>query len=172
MNVRTFGPRLVTIGLLLAATTPCIALASHGSDDSRNSSTNSSSGSSRGSDSSSCISKKSAKTAKPLRLVGSVGSDNNGIKVKAKYEEKSKKQSVTQKFDAEVEGASPGQVFEVRVGGQLVGTMTANQFGHAELELRQNPDSADDLPLPAGFPRLKAGDTVQIGDSTVTLRKR
>lgn len=108
-----------------------------------------------------------------LRLVGRVGSDNNGgIKTAVKYEERTRRNKTARKFDVEVENLTPGTVLNVMIKGATVATITADEFGEAKLELRPSPDDANELPMPSDFPSLKAGDVVTVGDVQVTLRAR
>lgn len=149
------------LGLALALT-PMTAQAKsgRGSDDSR-SRQDDCSGKSKGKN------KKAAR--QEVRLQGRTGSDDTGAVAKAKYEEK---KNSRRKFDVEVENAVPGTQFVVVVAGRTIATITANSFGVAKLELRPTPDDANELPIPSDFPRLKAGDVVQVGDMSVTLGAR
>lgn len=163
---------VTALALAVSLAAPALTLASSGSGSSG--SGNSGSGNSGSSQVGSSTRKaaKKAKAARPLRLSGSVGNDNVGVKAKAKYEEKTKNGVTTAKFSVEVENATPGDTYAVTVKGIAVGTVTIGALGEGEIEFQSNPRDADDLPLPAGFPALKAGDTVQIGALTVTLRAR
>lgn len=107
-----------------------------------------------------------------LRLQVRIGDDDTTAVAKARYEEKPKRKGrVDRKFTVEVQGAQAGQTFEVMVQGRSYGTITADALGVAKLEMRPRPDSPGEVALPADFPRLKAGDTVTIGDMTGALRR-
>lgn len=67
-------------------------------------------------------------------------------------------------FEVEIEDAAPGAPLDVMVDGVLVGQITTDGSGRAELDLSSHPDDADELPLPADFPELSAGSTVTIVD--------
>lgn len=96
----------------------------------------------------------------------------NSINGSVKYQERFKNGGLERRFDVEVEDATPGQTFNVRVKGKLVGQVVIGALGIGELELRTAAfiDSPDDgIPMPDSFPSLKAGDTVTIGSMTTVL---
>ena len=164
MNARNALLGTLAFGLIVGLAPVSSSLAS-GKDDSTRSSSSSSSGSGK--------SAAKEQKATQLRLIGTLGSDDSGVKYRARYQERIKgSKASNRRFDVEVQGAQPGQTFKVVVAGKSVATITANNLGVAKVEFRPSPDDADEQPLPAGFPRLKAGDTVQIGDAKVTLRQR
>ncbi|HNB59539.1 MAG TPA: hypothetical protein PK308_04435 [Phycisphaerales bacterium] len=160
MNFRHSSLGTLALAAILALT-PAV-WARHGADD-RNAGSSSSSSSS---------STQQPKSSKPLRLIGVSGNDNTGVKARVRYEEQTKRGRLIQKFDVEISGAAPGSTYNVTIKGQSVGTVTINSLGRGELELRPSPDSPNDQPIPANFPRLAAGSVVQVGDKSVTLRKR
>jgi len=85
---------------------------------------------------------------------------------KADYRERTRDNTLEQRFSVEVEDATPGETLEVRVNGALFGTITADDFGVAELQFRTAQfidDPGDGTPIPTDFPRLAAGDTVTVG---------
>ena len=164
MNTRTALLGTLALGLVVGLAPVSSSFAS-GKDDSTRSSSSGSSGSGKST-------AKEQKTTE-LRLIGTLGSDDSGAKYRARYEERAKgAKASNRRFDVEVQGAQPGQTFNVIVAGKTVATITANNLGRAKIEFRPSPDDADEKPLPAGFPRLKAGDQVQIGEIKVTLRQR
>lgn len=164
MNIRTALLGTLALGLIVGLAPVSSSLAS-GRDDSTRSSSSGSSGSGK--------SAAKDQRATELRLIGTLGSDDNGVKYRARYEERVKgSKASNRRFDVEVQGAQPGQTFAVVVAGKTIATITANTLGRAKIEFRPSPDDANEKPLPAGFPRLKVGDTVQIGAITVTLRQK
>lgn len=157
---------VTAFALAVSLAAPAMTFARHGADDPA--------GDDRGGQKTKVAAKaaKASKAARPLRLSGSVGNDNAGVKARARYEERTKNSTIIKKFDVEITGAQAGQTFPVTVQGKLVGTVTINTLGRGELELRTTPDSPGDLPIPASFPSLKAGDTVQVGTLNITLAAR
>lgn len=140
---------------ILAGAMP--ALASHGDDD-------------RGRDDRSGQRDDSNSSSREtrLRLAGRAAKD--GLSAKAVYEARTRRGVTTPKFSVEIQRAEPGKKFEVSVEGFSLGTITANKFGIAKLELRRSPSGPNERPIPAGFPELKAGHTVKVGDLAVVLR--
>lgn len=164
MNTRTAFFGTLALGLIVGIAPVSSSLAS-GKGDSTRSSSSGSSG----------LGKSAAKDQKAseLRLIGTLGSDDSGVKYRARYAERIKgSKASNRRFDVEVQGATPGQTFAVIVAGKAVATITADTLGRATIEFRPSPDDANEQPLPAVFPRLKPGDTVQIGVVKVTLRRR
>lgn len=103
------------------------------------------------------------------------GRTNNGnaTDAKARYEERFKNGGLMRRFDVEIEDAGSNQSFPIFVKNQQVATVTTNQFGFVEFQLRTAAfiDSpGDGQPMPATFPSLRAGDQVRIGSMTVTLQ--
>lgn len=168
MNKHTYklNAALVAFSLFAAAAPITPAFADRGSDDRQQDDRG---GDDRGGSNGGA----SSQTAQRLRLVARAGNDNRGPKVKAVYEERARNsRRIDRKFTAEVENANPGDKYDVRVNGKLVGTMTVNSLRRAELELRPRPSSANESRIPSDFPRLKAGDTVQIGRLSAKFRQR
>lgn len=178
MNVSRFSMVLAVAGVVvLSGVSNVLADRGRGSDDARPRQEDRRDDRRQGS-SSSCDSNKSSapKNAnrQRLRLIGRVGSDNNGgIKTVVKYEARGDSASTTnRRFDVEVQGLAPGATLNVTIKGASVGTITANSLGVAKLELRPSPDDSGEQPIPGTFPRLVAGDVVSVGSVAVTLRAR
>lgn len=166
MNARNALLGTLALGLIVGLAPASPSLAS-GKDDGARSSSTSTSGSGNGG------SAKKDDKASELRLVSNLGSDDNGAKYRVRYEERVKgNKASNRRFDVEIQGAQAGQKFAVVVGGKTVATVTANRLGIAKIEFRPSPDDANEKPLPAGFPRLKAGDSVQVGEVKLTLRRK
>lgn len=72
------------------------------------------------------------------------------------------------KFQAEVSRAQPGQKFDVRHNGVLLGSLTANELGVASVEVKAGGDD----PNQGDVPFMLAGDAVSIGGMTGTLVRR
>ena len=49
------------------------------------------------------------------------------------------------------------------VDGVVVGQLTVNDLGMGELELKSDPEKADDLPFPEDFPTINSGSVVTVG---------
>ncbi len=77
------------------------------------------------------------------------------------------------KFSVEVEGFRPGQLFDVMVAGEVVGTVLINNFGVGELDFddRADPDDEDE-PFPPKFPAINGGELVQVGTVSGTLQPK
>lgn len=70
------------------------------------------------------------------------------------------------KFSAEIEGFTPGDLYDVTVAGVVVGTVTIDAFGVGELELDDNFEPGSDDPatiFPTNFPVVAAGVLVEVG---------
>jgi hypothetical protein len=163
---------LALIGSLIAAGTP--ALAKHGSDDRQPDDRGGSTNPGNGSGSSNSGSGKSVRGMQngEFRLRGKVGNRPN-IEASADYRERIRRGSIVERrFTAEVHNATPGATFDVVIGGRSFGTITANALGIAKLELRPRANTPGDTQIPADFPALRIGNTVQIGTFSVTLRRK
>ncbi len=135
----------------------------HGADDGTKGSGASGGGTSTGGSAS------AAGNVRELRFVARMR-ESDGTTARARYQERAKNgRAVRQSFDVEIKFAQPGEQFEVRVDGRLVGTATAGALGIAKLELRRSPSGPDELPLPADFPRLRAGAVITVGPMQGTL---
>ena len=85
---------------------------------------------------------------------------------KAKYRERMRDNTLEQRFDIEVEDATPGDQMMVQVNGVTFGTIIINDFGVGELQFRTSTfidDPGDGEPNPTDFPRLQPGDVVTVG---------
>jgi len=131
------------------------------SDDNCNGNSSSSSSSSNSGGSSSASN--SGGNARELRFVSRM-SDADGTTARARYQERAKNgRALRQSFDVEIKRAQPGEQFEVRVDGRVVGTATANNLGIAKLELRRSPSGPNEVPIGSDFPRLRAGAVITVG---------
>lgn len=95
---------------------------------------------------------------------------------KSDYRERMRGTTLVQTFHVEVNGAQPGEMFEIHVNGNLFGTIVVNDLGSAELEFRtatvdDNPQD-EEPPLPTDFPRLNPGDVITVGPLTGTYQQR
>ena len=96
------------------------------------------------------------------RLLGSftgAGSTEGTVKYKERYDDG----VFEREFEVEIEHSTPGQVFNVVVKNKVVGQITINSLGRGRLDLHTG------INMPASFPTLKDGDTVNIGSIVVTL---
>ncbi len=99
--------------------------------------------------------------------------DGDGTVARVRYQERNRNgQALRQRFDVELKFAQPGEQFEVRVDGRVVGTVTADALGTGKLELRRTPDSPGELPIPSDFPKLRAGAVVTVGSMSGTLSRQ
>lgn len=95
---------------------------------------------------------------------------------KSDYRERLRGTTLVQTFNVEVNGAQPGEMFEIHINGVLFGTMITNDLGSAELEFRtatvdDNPQD-EEPPLPTDFPRINDGDVITVGTLSGTYRLR
>jgi hypothetical protein len=95
---------------------------------------------------------------------------------KSDYRERLRGTTLVQTFNVEVNGAQPGEMFEIHINGVLFGTMITNDLGSAELEFRtatvdDNPQD-EEPPLPTDFPRINDGDVITVGALRGTYRLR
>lgn len=100
-----------------------------------------------------------------------------GVRGKANvdYRERARRGTVERKFKVQVERFAPGTVLEVRVGSQVVGTLTASSLGRAQIELTNRQDdspSGDEQPLPPGFPAVTTGTAVTVGPLSGAVARR
>lgn len=94
---------------------------------------------------------------------------------KAKYRERSRANLIEQRFDIEVEDATPGDTLTVFVDGNMYGTMVVNDLGVAELQFRTAEfidDPGDGTPIPTEFPRINPGTSISVGDMNGTFQAR
>lgn len=77
---------------------------------------------------------------------------------KAEFETKGTKQ----KFEVEMRGLSPNTTYDVTIDGVLVGKLTTNKSGKAELKF----DSSKGRPFPANFPTIAAKSVITVGTAT------
>lgn len=107
-----------------------------------------------------------------IRLTASAGTVayySNG-KFKAVYRERINNEQLRQDFKFEVEAFTPNAEVPVTVNGQLVATAIVDPLGRGEFQFSAGDNNpGDDLPLPGGFPRLRAGDTITIGNLTAVF---
>ena len=69
-------------------------------------------------------------------------------------------------FSVEVEGFSPGDMFDVTVGTANVGTIEIDAFGIGDLNYDDNFEPGDDDPatrFPTNFPDVNGGEPVLVG---------
>ena len=85
---------------------------------------------------------------------------------KAKYRERTRGNTLEQRFSVEVEDSTPGDLLAVTVNGVTFGTIVVNDLGVAELQFRTTSfidDPGDGKPLPPDFPMLMPGDFITVG---------
>jgi hypothetical protein len=86
---------------------------------------------------------------------------------KADYRERNRGGALQQRFNVEIERAAAETTYEIRVNGNLFGTITTDTRGFAELEFGDNDGSPA---LPGGFPHLVAGNTASVGPISGTFQ--
>lgn len=99
-----------------------------------------------------------------LRLEARAGLPD-GPQFKSVYRERTRNGQLTVRWKVQIEDFPPGAEVPVALNGTFVGNMFANNLGRAEIQFRTIVDDpGDGEPLPEGFPRLVAGDTITVGD--------
>lgn len=167
------------LAVVAAPTNPAFADRGRGSDDtqqddrggrtSRGGDDSPSGGGSNSSSGSGGNAAASQGSARELRFVARMR-DDDGTTARARYQERARNgRALRQSFDVEIKRAQPGEQFEVRVDGRVVGTATANSLGIAKLELRRSPDDANEIPIGSDFPRLRAGAVITVGSMQGSL---
>lgn len=108
-----------------------------------------------------------------IRLQARMTSGNDLSQAKSVYQERVVGGSLNVRFKVEAEDFTPGADLPVAINGQLVGTAIVNDLGVAEIQFRSVVDApGDGQPLPSGFPRIKAGDSISVGSLTGTFAAR
>lgn len=139
-----------------------------GSDDGAGSGSSSSSSSSGGSGGS----QNASGNSRELRFVARMR-DADGTTARARYREKARGTRLQkQSFDVEIKFAQPGEQFEVRVDGRVVGTVVANNLGIGKLELRRSPSGPNEVPIGSDFPRLRSGAVITVGPMQGSLSQQ
>ncbi len=114
-----------------------------------------------------------AHAANDYRVIARGGA-NDAAQVKSVYRERLRGTTLVQRFNVEVEDYAANTTYEVRVNGALFGTITTDALGFAELEFKtfivDNNPHDEEPPIPADFPHLTAGMTIQVGDVSATFR--
>ena len=77
-------------------------------------------------------------------------------------------------WSVEVEGLTPGNMFDVTVAGQNVGTIIIDGLGMGNQDFDDNFEAGDDpaTQFPANFPALNGGELVQVGPLSGTLQPK
>ncbi len=77
-------------------------------------------------------------------------------------------------WSVEVEGLTPGEMFDVIVSGENVGTITIDNLGMGNQDFDDNFEAGDDpaTQFPANFPALDGGEPVQVGPLSGTLQQK
>lgn len=99
------------------------------------------------------------------------------LEAKGDYRELMRGTTLVQRFNVEVEGATPGASYEISINGNLVATVVANALGLAKVEfgddvIDDNPTD-NQPPIPQNFPHINAGDTLGVsGVGNGTFQQR
>ena len=89
----------------------------------------------------------------------------------AEYEQESENGLPKRSFEAEIEKAAPNATFEVHVNDVLVGSIVTDKNGKGKLRLSTTPKDARDQLMPATFPSVTVGTTINIGTAAATFQK-
>jgi len=108
-----------------------------------------------------------------VRLQARMTAGNDQAQAKSVYQERAVGGNLTVRFKVEAEDFAPGTDLPVSINGSLIGTAIVNDLGIAEIQFRTVVDDpGDGLPLPSGFPRIAAGDTISVGSLKGTFVAR
>ena len=102
-----------------------------------------------------------------VRLESRFGDSETKVFGEVAYKEKQIADAVIKEFEVEVEGGPPGAKFAVKLDGVQIGEVQCDLEGEGELELVENDDDV----LPEGFPEVKRGTVLHIGDIIQTELK-
>lgn len=90
---------------------------------------------------------------------------------KSRYQERTRVNVVEQRFKVQVEDFAPDQTLTIMLNGEMIGTVTTNALGRAELQFRTAAfidDPGDGDPI-GEFPPIEAGDTISVGPLSGTF---
>ncbi len=79
---------------------------------------------------------------------------------RARYRAETRGPAIRARFDVSIEDAEPKTTYEIAINGSVIGSLTTNAFGMAEVTFRSPSDDPDDIP---GTPSVHAGDVVTVG---------
>lgn len=103
-----------------------------------------------------------------LRLRAALGG-GDAPQAKSEYRERMRNGTLEVRWKVSLEDFEPGVDVPVAVNGTFVGNIIPNALGAGVIQFRTSVDDpGDGNPLPDGFPRLQAGDTVSVGPLTGT----
>ena len=85
---------------------------------------------------------------------------------RARYRARSRGMLMQERFDVSIEDAEPKTTYDISINGSVIGSITTNMFGAAEVTFRSPSDDPDDIP---GTPSVQAGDVVSVGPVSGTL---
>lgn len=122
------------------------------------------------SNSSSSSSSSNSTTSSSAEFVATLPTVNK-VQSSAEYEIETEGGATKRKFKAELERATPGAVFQVKVGDTVVGSITADSKGKGKLIITTNPKGASDVLMPATFPTISEATVVSIGEASASFKK-
>lgn len=103
--------------------------------------------------------------------------DSNGVayysngKFKSVYRERITPSQVTQTFKFSVEAFTPNAEVPVTINGVQVATAVINPAGGGEFQFSASDNNpGNNQPMPDGFPRIRTGDVITIGNVTAVFR--
>ncbi len=103
-----------------------------------------------------------------VRLTANLGG-GDAPQAKSTYRERARNGVLAVRWKVELEDFTPGEDVPVSINGSFVGNIIPNKLGVGVIQFRTSiDDPGDGMPLPEGFPRLKAGDTVTVGNLSAT----
>ncbi len=95
---------------------------------------------------------------------------SGGRHAKVEYEVENEHGMTKTEFEVKVWGATPGEVLDVYVDGQLVGQVLIGPYGTGKLKYTTYPHKPGHRPFPDNFPTITDGTSVAVGDMNGTLR--
>jgi len=85
---------------------------------------------------------------------------------KARYRSEARGPAVRSRLDVSIEDAEPKTSYDILLNGSVIGSMTTDAFGFAEVTFRSPSDDPDDIP---GTPSVESGDVVSVGPVSGSL---
>ncbi|HSF96164.1 MAG TPA: hypothetical protein VLA52_14155 [Thermohalobaculum sp.] len=107
-----------------------------------------------------------------LRLRAELSAAAGDISGQADFRNRTNKNR--RQWSVQVEGLTPGDLYDVVVSGETVGTIVIDGFGIGDQNFDDNFEAGDDpaTQFPANFPNLDGGEMVVVGPLSGTLQPK
>lgn len=108
-----------------------------------------------------------------IRLRAELTAPASAGDVSGKADFRNRLSRLRRQFSVQIEGAAPGDMYDVMVAGVIVGTIVVNGAGIGEIGFDDTAGPNDQkVRFPRNFPDLDGGEIVQIGPLSGTLQHR